>query len=228
MNHVQLVVVVTGRELEEEFDQCFHKQGLPVVLSSLGHGTVPPGILDLMGLANSEKAVMFALGERSAARRAMRALTEMHGLNLPGRGIAFALPVASLDRALAAQTGACAVKQEEEEMETPYELILSIIQKGNSEHVMDAARSAGATGGTILHAKGTGVTGARKFFGMSLADEREMVFIVVPQEDKAQVMRAIIRDAGANSPAQALVLSLPITEAAGLHGVAQAEEKRAE
>ena len=81
--------------------------------------------------------------------------------------------------------------------------------------VMDAARSAGAGGGTTVRARGTGAKAAEKFFGISLAEEKEMVFIVSDVNKKKDIMRAIMQDAGINTKAHALVFSLPVSETAG-------------
>ena len=56
-------------------------------------------------------------------------------------------------------------------------LIIVIVNKGNTDVVMDAARSVGAGGGTVARAKGTGAEMA-KFFGVSISEEKEMVYIV--------------------------------------------------
>ena len=59
------------------------------------------------------------------------------------------------------------------------ELIIAICNKGHTEDVMECARGAGAGGGTVLHAKGTaGSEYAEKFFGLSLVDEKEIIYIV--------------------------------------------------
>ena len=79
---------------------------------------------------------------------------------------------------------------------------------------MDAAREAGAMGGTTLRAKGTGA-GAQKFFGLSLAEEKEIVFIVAHNSNKKEIMKAIMQKAGMDSKAHALVFSLPVTDTAG-------------
>ena len=79
---------------------------------------------------------------------------------------------------------------------------------------MDAAREAGAGGGTTIRAKGTSA-GAQKFFGLSLADEKEMLLIVANTEKKKDIMKAIMQKAGVDSKAHALVFSLPVTESAG-------------
>ena len=96
-----------------------------------------------------------------------------------------------------------------------YELIIAIFESGYTDLVMDAAREAGAGGGTMIHAKGTGSKSPEKFFGMALAQEKEMVFIVSRSDQKKDIMRAISREAGPSTKAHALVFSLPVSETAG-------------
>jgi len=80
---------------------------------------------------------------------------------------------------------------------------------------LDAAREAGAGGGTVVHAKGTAATHAEKFFGVSLAEEKEMIFIVTSQVKKKDIMRSIMEKAGIHSDAHTLVFSLPVADTAG-------------
>lgn len=218
MSSIHFVIAVTARELEEEFLDCMRRIGVQVTFSSLGHGTVEPGILELLGLQKTEKSVLFSICSRHCAHRALRALTEQIGLRAPGRGIALTLPVTSLDRHLAAHLteGQPTPRQEESSMNLPYELIVAIVDKDTSDLVMSAARAAGAPGGTVIHAKGTEAGQAHKFFGISLAEEREIVFIVIPAADRAPVMRSIARLAGPESEIHAILFSLPVSQAAGL------------
>ena len=81
---------------------------------------------------------------------------------------------------------------------------------------MDAARGAGAYGGTVIHAKGTGMEQAEKFMGVSLASEKEIIFIVAKSEQKNDIMKAVMEQAGLQSKAKSIVFSLPVTDTAGL------------
>ena len=97
-----------------------------------------------------------------------------------------------------------------------YELLITIANAGYIETIMDAARSAKAPGGTVIHAKGTGAEYARRFLGISLAEEKEMIFILVRAGPKNDIMRAIMEQAGTKTPAGAVTFSLPVTSTAGL------------
>ena len=77
-----------------------------------------------------------------------------------------------------------------------------------------AARAAGAGGGTVIHAKGTGMEGAAHFMGVELVNEKELVLIVSRTTLKNQIMQAIMQ--GAGPKAGAIVFSLPVTDTAGL------------
>lgn len=101
--------------------------------------------------------------------------------------------------------------------------IVVIANQGSTDLVMDAAREAGATGGTVIHAKGTGTDLVRKFFGVSIASEQEMVFILARSEAKKPIMKAIMAKAGIQSAAQSLVFSLPVGDIAGLRELEQPE-----
>lgn len=98
--------------------------------------------------------------------------------------------------------------------DTRYELLLVIANQGHTGSIMDAARAEGAGGGTVVHAKGTGMEGAAHFMGVELANEKELIFIVSRTAQKNQIMKAIMT--GADPKAGAIVFSLPVTDTAGL------------
>ncbi len=89
---------------------------------------------------------------------------------------------------------------------------------------MDAVRTAGARGGTVIHARGTGQAKAEKFLGISLASEKDVVLIVVPTENKKDMIQAIIHQAGPETKAGAIVFSVPVTDTAGMTLHPQTEE----
>ena len=144
------------------------------------------------------------------------------------RGIAFLIPLSSVGgkKVLQYLTVGQKIEIEEEStlQNTEYELLVAIANSGYTEVIMDAARSAHAPGGTVLHAKGTGAEHAERFLGISLAEEKEMVFIVVKAARKNAIMRAIMEQAGTDSKAGTVVFSLPVTETAGLRMMEEMDE----
>lgn len=97
-----------------------------------------------------------------------------------------------------------------------FELIVCIINRGFSDAVMTAARGAGARGGTILHAKGTGSHEVERFFGITIQPEKEIVLILVPKEIRSTVMAAVSSSCGLNTEGGGIAFSLPVEDVLGL------------
>lgn len=82
--------------------------------------------------------------------------------------------------------------QKDENMaENSNEMITVIVNKGYADDIMAAARKAGAGGGTVLNARGTARENDKRFFGMHIVPEKEMLVIVVPSEKLESVLAAI-------------------------------------
>ena len=215
-----LMFTITDRSRLPRFIDLYQRHGLAVNLVTLGRGTAASETLSYLGLDRTEKAVCCAVVTsgvwseiRSALRRELR-------IDVPGTGIAFTVPLSSIGgkRELAFLTAGQNFEKGEESTlkNTEHELLVAISEQGYSETVMDAARHAGAGGGTVIHAKGTGMQQAERFLGISLASEKDLIFIVAASGQKDAIMSSIMREAGLDTKAKAIVFSLPVTDTAGL------------
>ena len=101
-------------------------------------------------------------------------------------------------------------------MKFEYEMILCIVNTGFSEAVMEAAKEAGAGGGTVLHARGTANKEAETFFKITIQPEKEMVMIIVPAAIRDDILHALYRSVGLKTPGQGIAFSLPVDSAVGL------------
>ena len=214
------MTTIVDRKVAKKYSELYKENEQHVMFVTLGSGTAANEILDYLGLENTEKAVIFSVQEESAWEKTKKQLQQKLKIDAPGGGIAFTIPLSSVGGKKTLQfllEGQDYQKEEESTLkDTVHELIVVIADQGNIELIMDAARGAGAYGGTVIHAKGTGMEQAEKFMGVSLAAEKEMIFIVTRKEQKNEIMRAIMEKAGLNSRAKSIVFSLPVTDTAGL------------
>lgn len=107
-------------------------------------------------------------------------------------------------------------------MPIKYDLVVTIVARGFADEVMAAARSAGAFGGTVVNARGTGTHELQKFFGSVIQPEKEMVLILTERENRDPIMEAIGREAGLSKEAMGVCFSLPVD---GVKGVRRFENK---
>ena len=97
-----------------------------------------------------------------------------------------------------------------------HDLIMCIVNQGYSDELMNTARGAGASGGTVINARGQAHEGAVKFFGISVQDEKQIILILTSREKKVPIMQAICEAHGLNTKAQGIAFSLPVDNLMGL------------
>lgn len=212
------VISVLDRDRREDQERIYRELGLPVALTMLGRGTAKPEHLTMRGLPPTEKAVVSTVADREQTARLFRRTKEEMFIDIPGNGVMTAVPIKSVGGAniLAYLTDQKPGTPGRPDMTFSHELILIVLNEGFSDDVMDAARGAGAGGGTVLSAKGTGRDRALKFSGMTLTDEKDVIMIVAKADTKAAIMQAILEKCGVGTPAGAICFSLPVSRVAGL------------
>ena len=94
--------------------------------------------------------------------------------------------------------------------ENQFELILCIVNAGYSQNVMDAARQAGARGGTILRGRGSANPEAEEFFNITIQPDKEVVLILVSASIKDDVLKAVYKNSGLSTEGQGIAFSLPV------------------
>jgi hypothetical protein len=97
-----------------------------------------------------------------------------------------------------------------------HDLILAIINHGYSDDFMASAREAGATGGTVISARGHAHEGPVKFFGVSVQDEKDIVIVLTSREKKVPIMQAVSLSCGITTKAEGIIFSLPVDTVMGL------------
>lgn len=201
---------------------------------SLGSGTAHQDLLSLMNLRNTAKDVVVSFLPTARARRALHRLSHALEIDQPGKGIACTVPLSSVGGAKALQYLAGRELPPAEEgknamqEEIRHDLIVAIVNRGFTDLVMDAARPAGARGGTVIHARGAGAQEAARFLNITIQPEKEMVLILVGRDQKLPVMQAIQKGAGLSTEGRGIIFSLPVTDVMGVRVAEEGKEGEAE
>ncbi|MCK9222413.1 MAG: P-II family nitrogen regulator [Limnochordia bacterium] len=110
-----------------------------------------------------------------------------------------------------------------------YDVIMAILRRGTADAVMEAAKKAGAQGGTILLARGTGAQEAKTFFGITVETSREILMILSRDSQTDQILQAIIREGQLDKPGAGIAFVLDAKKIVGLEhrqGIVDCEEQK--
>ena len=95
-------------------------------------------------------------------------------------------------------------------------LVITIVQRGWGEKVVESACKAGAEGATVAFGRGMGVHEHQKILGIAIEPEKELVLTVVPREKADKVIDTISAEAELDKPGRGLAFILPIEKVVGI------------
>ncbi len=204
----------------------FAEENVPCRFLTHGFGSADSQMLDYLGLGENKKIAAFSFVADEKVLKLYEVFNRKLSLTEAGRGIAFTLPLTGASGTAFQLNGTKPEAEVTTEMnEIKYELIISIVNRGGFEAVKEAAKAAGARGGTLLHGLGLGGEEAAKFLGISIQPEKDIIFIVVPKEDREKVMQNILDAAGILTENRGICFSLPVDSALGLAGKSMSIEE---
>jgi len=219
------MITIVDRDQSEAYTNFFRGEGAGFMLRTLGRGTANDEILNYLGLGESEKEVFFCALIREKANAILAALSTELRMGRPGTGVAFTIPITAVcgTSSLHYLSGRITInieegKKEEKavQQEQTHDLIMAIANRGYVDDIMEIAREAGVRGGTVIHAIGNRAGDDGKFFGISVAREKELILMVVEKEIRSAVMKAITEGAGHQTKAKCVLFSLPVNGVAGI------------
>lgn len=217
---VRLMVIVLDRGKGVRAAELFAGCGLPFHYGTPGRGTANSELLDYLGLGDTEKDVVFTLTPGHTIPALLGMAAEKLQLAVPGKGILFTVPLSAIGGAAARHI--CgqahrAGKEQEEAMPEQWknDLIVAVVNGGCTDAVMEAAKAAGARGGTVLHGRRMGEAD-EKSGESGVWPEKDIVTILVPRELRQPIMEAVNHAAGADTESRGVLFSLPVEHAMGL------------
>lgn len=214
---MNFIISITSPEALPVLTGVCEDMALPLNVTLSGRGTAVKSMLDVLGIESNLKRIMFSVANEEKTREFITRQKRQLHIGVPGHGIVIAVPVKSIGggKTVAYLKGEDGTAKYTPSLNYAYELIVVIANEGRTDTVMNAARAAGARGGTVLHGKGTGSEAAMKFLNISIADEKEVILIVAPTAEKTAIMSEILKKAGPDTDAKAIAFSLPTSAVAG-------------
>ena len=219
MTGVKYIITVTHREYAEDYTDFFYRHGVKNLMKIFATGSAKDKTLSALGIERALKVVLCTAVRDGDALEIQKGLAREMNLTERENGFSVVLPLDGIGGESGKKflLGDKPLEREEKKMEekSKYVLLTVIADKGNVDLIMDAARAAGATGGTVLSAKGTGAEIA-KFFGVAISEEKELIYIVAKRDDRDAIMKAVMEKAGRDTDAHGVVFSLPVEDVIGI------------
>lgn len=230
ISSLSLLFIIVNKNQGNYFVTEFQKRAIPLSIVLYASSLPPEDIRSILSVDSLKKEMVISIIRDEDKDELFKIIKNRFSISKTSKGIAFLSKIDSVSGILTYKYLSDYIRRKKEVEnnivadDDQYELVIAIVNKGATDLVMEGARKQGATGGTILVARGTGNPDLAKMYGVVIQPEKEVVFIVVKKEIKDAVMKEIYDDAGLDKKSQGIILSLPISKAYGLF---ENDEKKA-
>ena len=211
MSKFSLIISIVPHDKGEKLTKAAVDAGCGGGSVMMGRALAKSNFGAILGTGETTKDLIFMVVESTKKSAIMNAIYESTQNEKTNFGEIFTLDVDSLLKAGANSEGEEKMS-ENENKETSRDMITVIVNKGYADDVMFAARKAGATGGTVINARGTAREDDEKFFGVHIVPEKDMLVIVVEHDKKEAVLSAIKEVKCLKEPGMGIAFCSPVTD----------------
>ena len=223
---VKLLVGIINKEDENRFSEIVNECATALHFSGIGHGTARSNYMSYFGFNEIEKRINMSLIPSHAEHSILSAIGHGLKLYLVGRGIAFTIPISTISSIInnAVLSGEAksdlqkhrAPISKKKEKRSMHELVIAVVNRKYTDTAIEAARAAGATGGTVFHTKSINNKKAEVAIGTAISQETDSIFFLTSIEYKDKIMEAIRDAAGLKTEGGAVLFSLPVDDLVGI------------
>lgn len=167
-----------------------------------------------------EKDIILTVVSDEHAEEVLNIIKKSVKMDTPGNGVAFILDITRFTGAVHLQKSTQKPKDlplKTMDKTVEFELIVSIVNKGFCDKIIEASRRSGAAGGTILSGRGTGVHEHAKLFSINIEPEKEVVLTLVPERITDTVLEAIVQAGELDKPGKGIAFVLNVEKIAGIN-----------
>ena len=214
---IMVLLSIVGQGKGKKLIKALRNLRVAINFQTVGFGTAPTEMMDIFGLGTNDKDVVISIGAEKDIRSMIAGFGENFESHSKYGGLMIVLDVSASSRVLSEilNYGGNTTEKEIVKMKNEHHnnLIVISVNEGFSEDVMQVARKAGATGGTVIKGRLADVEQFAEFTNTEVSDERELLFILAPTKTGGQIMEAVNSEFGISSKANGIIFALPTEKA---------------
>ncbi len=181
----------------------------------MGQGIVSDNLLRVLGITQTRKDIMMAVVEADRQSHFHQQFKERFYFDRPNHGISFSIPLTAFYKANYSKEYLRYAEKGEHNMQ--YESIFIIVNKGYMDDVVDIAKKAGATGGTVLHGRSISERERKRLFDRLVEPEKEILIMLSQADETEKIADAVSAFFDANEKARGVLFATDVLQAEGLY-----------
>jgi len=215
---LMVLLSIVERDKGKKLIKELNKINIKINFQCVGLGTAPTEMMDIFGLGTNDKDIVISLGTEIAVKEMMANFGTAFESHTKYGGLMIVLKVSAASRILTELLSYNISANNEKENETMKNehhnnLIIVTVNEGYVDDVMQVARKAGATGGTVIKGRLADSEQLAALENVEVSEEREILCILAPQKTSKEIMENINTEFGITSAANGTVFAIPAEKA---------------
>lgn len=218
-NRIMMLFAIVGRGKGKRYMDMLTAKGISFHMQMTAHGTAPSEMMDLFGLANTDKDVVISYATARTGTAFVEDIVKNVGTVTGYGGLLMCFRLSAINR-LTAEIIQRSTPENEEQGGTrkmsnthKQQLILITVNQGFTDQVMHTAKKAGAMGGTILRARLASADKLEQYGDIAAQEEKEVIAILAPVGAAARIMEDVNKEHGFHTNACGMITALPVDTA---------------
>lgn len=217
VKNIECILTITPHGKENKVINIALKHHCGAKYTFLGKGTINDRISKFLGIDHDSRDVVLTFVQKKESQGLLDELNDKLHLKKPGNGIAVSFKINQFimeDKVVYEKRGL-------DNMEKKNSLVVSIVNYGDSETIINSAREAGAIGATILKGHGTAMDSIPKILGFAIEPEKEIILMVVEMNQQQKIIDSIINN---NEGIKPVIFSVDLNNVYGVMDISDQEK----
>ena len=219
LKRVMMLLSIVESGKGKELIETLNEKNISLHFQSVGQGTAPTEMMDIFGLGSNRKDVIFSFANETIIKNLMLHFGDNFSSYSKYKGLMMVLGLSSMNRLIVGLLNHNVMdvdtEGEESKMKNSHNhsLVMIAVEQGYTDEVMEVAKRAGATGGTVIKGRLAENERISELANIQIADEREIIFILAPNAVSQQIMDEVNKVYGLKSDAHGILWTVPVDKA---------------
>lgn len=215
---LMLLLSIVERDKGNKLIKVLNNLNIRMNFQCVGFGTAPTEMMDIFGLGSNDKDIVISLASETTVKDMMADFGTSFESHTRFGGLMIILKTSAASRVLTellTHTESNIYERGNEIVKNEHHnnLILISVNEGYSDDVMQVARKAGATGGTVIKGRLADIELVSELESITIDEEREILVILAPLKTSKQIMEDVNREFGITSKANGIITAIPTEKA---------------
>ncbi len=216
---IMMMLSIVEAEKGHKLIEVLEKQGITMNMQIVGYGTAPTEMMDIFGLGSNDKDIILSMGSKKAINALMSNFGNSFTSYTKYGGLLMVLNVLAVNRLVAEVLNHELPEEislrEETVMKNEHKhyLVMITVNRGYTDSVMEVAKKAGATGGTVIKGRLAESEKLNALTEMDMDEERESIIILAPADVSAKILEDVNEKYGLRSKARGILCAVPVEKA---------------